>query len=108
MVKYGVKEVKDNRLSLSLLAQAATYQLRAKLPEPINRWTAECMAQKLFSGIDGDIRVCNDTILVTFYNAPEVERLKKHYEQLPKKLEMEGIDPRVPWLYDFKVDFRFR
>lgn len=74
----------------------------------INNWTAESMAQKLFSGIDGDIRVKGDTIIVTFYNAPDANVLKEHYENLPQKLEAEGIDPKVPWLYNFKVDFRFK
>ncbi len=68
------------------------------------------MARKLFNGIDGDLRVKDDTIIVTFYNAPQADTLKDHYINLPQKqkLETEGIDPRVPWLYNFKVDFRFK
>jgi len=27
---------------------------------------------------------------------------------LPAKLRAEKIDPRVPWLYGFMVDYRFR
>jgi hypothetical protein len=27
---------------------------------------------------------------------------------LPEKLEAEGVNPKVPWLYNFKVDFRFK
>ena len=50
----------------------------------------------------------NDTIMITFYNAPRADILKKHYIDLPQQLEAEGIDPRVPWLYDFKLDFRFK
>ena len=69
---------------------------------------AESMAQKLFSDIDGDIRVKDDTITITCYNAPDAHALKKGYENLPCKLEREGSDPRVPWLYSFKVDFRFK
>jgi hypothetical protein len=35
---------------------------------------------------------CNglDTIIVTFYNAPEANTLKEHYIDLPQKLETEG------------------
>ena len=66
------------------------------------------VAADFFSGIDGDLRVKDDTIIVTFYNAPETNILKEHYVNLPKKLEADGVDPRVPWLYNFKVDFRFR
>jgi len=96
------------KLSMALIAQAAIYQLRQKLPGDINNWTAVSMARKLFNGIDGDLRVKDDTIIVTFYNAPQADTLKDHYINLPQKLEAEGIDPRVPWLYNFKVDFRFK
>jgi hypothetical protein len=27
---------------------------------------------------------------------------------LPQILEREKVDPRIPWLYNFKLDFRFR
>lgn len=94
------------RLSLALIAQAATYQLRQKLPENMKNWTAQSLAQKLFAGIDGDIRVRDDMIVVTLYNAPNY--IKEHYENLPQKLQAEGINPKIPWLYDFKLDFRFR
>ena len=54
------------------------------------------------------MRVDGDTIIVTYYNAPEADRLREHYEDLPAKLRAEKVDPRVPWLYGFKVDYRFR
>jgi hypothetical protein len=93
---------------MALIAQGAIYELRQKLPEKLKHWTAESLARKFFGGIDGDIRVKRDTILVTLYNAPEAAFLNKHYGNMPKRLEEEGIDPRVPWLYDFKIDFRFK
>ena len=52
--------------------------------------------------------VDGQTIQVTYYNAPEAERLRRHYEDLPAKLKAEQIDPRIPWLYGFRLDFRFR
>lgn len=100
-IRYG-------KMSLALIAQAATYELRRKLPEPFNRWDSMHLAQALFAKIDGDIRVKNDTIIVTCYNVPNELNLKNTYQNLPAKLESEGINPRVPWLYDFKLDFRFK
>ena len=100
-IRYG-------KMSLALLAQAATYQFRQKLPKPYNRWNAKHLSDAVFSKIDGDIRVKNDTIIVTCYNVPEELDLKKHFENLPEKLKTEGIDPRVPWLYNFKINFRFK
>jgi len=52
-------------------------------PPPYRSWDAQHMAKDLFKGIDGDVRVCEDTILVTLYNAPNVEQLRQHYEHLP-------------------------
>jgi hypothetical protein len=59
--------------------------------------------------LEGDVGVDEGTtIVVTYYNAPHVERLQEAYAGLPAKLSADGIDPRIPWLYDFKLDFRFR
>jgi len=91
-----------------MLAQAATYELRKKLPKPYNRWNSKHLADAVFSKMDGDIKVKNDTIIVTFYNAPEELNLQNNYQDLPSKLIAEGIDPRIPWLFDFKLDFRFK
>ena len=44
-----------------------------------------------------------DTIVVTYYNAPNSDLMKKHYENMPEKLSSEGIKPTIPWLYDFKL-----
>jgi hypothetical protein len=100
-VRYG-------HMSLALLAQAAIEQLRQRLGPPFADWNATHFARNLFEGFDGDIRVSHDTILVTYYKAPNVERLRRHYEHLPEKLAREGINPDIPWLYNFKVDFRFK
>ncbi len=100
-IRYG-------KMSLALLAQAATYELRKKLPKPYNRWNSTHLAEALFTKMDGDIRVKDDTIIVTCYNAPNELNLQQHYQGLPNRLIREGINPKVPWLYDFKLDFRFK
>ena len=100
-VRYG-------KMSLALLAQAATYELRKKLPQPYNRWNSTHLAEAVFIKMDGDIRVKDDTIIVTCYNAPKELNLKEHYQNLPGRLIKEGINPKIPWLYDFKLDFRFK
>ncbi len=56
----------------------------------------------------GYLKVRNDTIIVTLYNVPDELNLRRYYENLPEKLEKECIDPRVPWMYNFKLDFRFK
>lgn len=100
-IRYG-------QMTLALLAQAAIHQLRTRLGEPVCGWDANHLAKDLFRGLEGDVRVQEDTILVTYYNAPNEAQLRAHYENLPQKLCAQNINPQVPWLYGFKLDFRFR
>lgn len=100
-VRYG-------HMTMALLAQAAIHELRNRLGTPFRDWSADHMPKNLFGGLDGDIRVSEETIIVTYYNAPRSLRLGEHLEHLPQKLCQEDIDPHIPWLYNFKLDFRFR
>jgi hypothetical protein len=95
-------------MSLALLAQAATYELRRQLPKPYDRWNATHLADAVLGKIDGDIRVKDDTIIVTCYDAPKELNLHENYSDLPARLMSEGINPNIPWLYNFKLDFRFK
>jgi len=96
------------QLTMALIAQAALHQLRQRLGEPYQDWEAGRLSKLLLQGLDGDIRVDDNTVLVTFYNAPNAERLRQHYENLPHKLQAEHVNPTVPWLYGYKLDFRFK
>jgi hypothetical protein len=96
------------KMSMALLAQAAIHQMRQRLGQPFCHWDATHLARDIFGALEGDVRVKDDTILVTYYNAPHQKRLRQHYENLPAKLRQEGIDPTLPWLYGFQLDFRFR
>jgi hypothetical protein len=100
-IRYG-------HMTMSLLAQAAVYQLRQRLGQPEAAWGCRSVAEKLLAGLEGDVRVVEDTIVVSYYNAPNVAALQRACANLPAKLSAEGIDPRIPWLYGFKLDFRFR
>ena len=100
-IRYG-------QMTMALLAQAAIHQLRQRLGEPINGWDANHLSKDLFQGLDGDVRVKRDTIVVTYYNAYNQDLLRTHYENFPDKLAADHLDPHVPWLYGFKLDFRFK
>ena len=100
--------IRSGQMTLALLAQTVSHQLRQRLGAPFNQWDAVHFAQDLFTGLEGDVRVHKDTVLVTYYNAPKAELWKNHFENLPRQLETEGVDPRIPWLYNFKLDFRFK
>jgi hypothetical protein len=100
--------IRHAQMSMALIAQAALHQFRERLGEPYASWDAKHLAGAVLNGIDGDIRVWDDTIVVTFYNAPNVEQLRRHYEGLPAQLSAEHVDPHIPWLYNYKLDFRFK
>ena len=100
--------IRQGQMTMALLAQAVIHQLRQRLGAPFNQWDSVHLARDLFGGLEGDVRVHHDTILVTYYNAHQAQPWKAHFENLPQRLEEEGVDPRVPWLYNFKLEFRFK
>jgi len=100
--------VRAGQMSLALVTQTLIHQLRTRLGEPFATWDSRHLAQELFSGLEGDLRVEQDTLVVTYYNAPNAALWKQHFEDLPRQLETAGVAPKIPWLYDFKLDFRFK
>ncbi len=100
-IRYG-------QMTMALIAQAVLHRLRRRLGKPYCEWDAGHLARSLLAGLEGDVRVSGNTIVVTYYNASNAERLREHYEHLPERLSAEHIDPHIPWLYDFELDFRFR
>ena len=99
-IRYG-------KLALDMMGQAATFGLCRQLKGTYKTWNAEHLSGEMLAWIDGDIRVKDDTIIVTFYGAPD-HLDRSHYTNLPSILKAENIDPRIPWLYNFKLDFRFK
>jgi hypothetical protein len=94
-------------MSMALLAQAAFDQMRQRPCQPFCHLDATHLAREIIGALKGDVRVKDDTILVTYYNAPHQKRLRQHYENLPAKLRQEGIEPTLPWLYALQLEFRF-
>lgn len=100
-IRYG-------QMTMALVAQAAIHQFRSRIGAPEKDWDAAHLAKACFRGLEGDIRVNDQTIVVTYYNAPDADRFRAQYEGLPDRLKNDGVDPRIPWLYGFQLDFRFR
>lgn len=76
--------IRHGQMTLALIAQTVIHQLRQRLGDPFSHWDANHFADNLFGGLDGDVRVEDDRIVVTYYNAPNADRLKTHYERLPE------------------------
>ena len=100
--------VRLGQMSLALVAQAVIHQLRRRLGAPYQQWDSPHLARDFFSGLEGDLRVEGDTLIVTYYNAAGAQSWKQHFENLPALLRQEKVDPHIPWLYNFKLDFRFK
>jgi hypothetical protein len=100
-IQYG-------KMTMALFAQAANFMLRQRIGLPMAEWDASHLARDFFRALEGDIRVKHDTIIVTYYNARNAESIKSHYENLPERLTAEGIQPTIPWLYNYKLNFRFK
>lgn len=66
------------------------------------------LAEQVLTNMEGDLRVKDDTIIVTFYRDHHQLDLARHYQNLPQILASEGVNPKIPWLFDFKLDFRFK
>jgi hypothetical protein len=77
--------IRSGHMTMALLAQTVIHQLRSRRGEPASPWEASHLAHDVFLGLDGDVRVAHNTSIVTSYNAPNVEHLRKHYEHLPEK-----------------------
>ena len=99
-IRYG-------KLALAMMAQAALYQFRKNLNHDYRKWDAEHLANEVFAWSDGDIKAKGDTIIITFYGSPKHIN-PKDYINLPLILKKEGFDPRVPWLFNYKIDFNFK
>jgi hypothetical protein len=95
-------------MTMARSAQAAIDHLRKRLAPPAASWDAKHLAQADFAGREADVRVDGDTIVVTDDTAPVGDDLRQHDEDLPAKLRDEGIDPRIPGLDGFELDFGFR
>jgi hypothetical protein len=100
-IKYG-------KQTLALLAQAATNQIKNKLPQEFKSNTAESFAKNILTNMEGDIKVKDDKIIVTYYGGHEKLNLKTHFENIEQQLINQGINPNIPWLLDYKLDFRFK
>ena len=81
------------KMTMALIAQVTIHQVKKKLPKPYTDWTADYLAKSIFCGIDGDLKIKDNTIIVALYNVPKSLNFKQHHENLPEKLLEERIEP---------------
>ena len=100
-IRYG-------HMTMALLAQTVIHQFRERLGAPFATWDAKHLSSEVFRGLVGNLRVRENRLLVTYYNAPNREQLRAQYQGLPANFRAKGVDPHIPWLYGFELDFCFR
>jgi hypothetical protein len=101
-------EQEDYRQESSGSLQVERRDTLRQLPDNSGGDKGKHLAKDVLRGLEGDVRVTDKALIVTYYNAPEAERFRGHYQDLPARLRAEGIDPHLPWLYGYQLDFRFR
>jgi len=89
-IRYG-------HMTMALVAQAVLHQLRRRLAAPLSSWDAKHLAKDLLQSLEGDVRVSGNSIVVTYYNAPQTEIFREHDEHLPQKLQAAQVAPQIPW-----------
>ena len=101
-IRYG-------HMTLALVAQTVVVKLNRNLGTLPGIWTPPT-SLRTSSAVWKGTCACRTgmTIVVTYYNAPNLEQLRQHYEHLPAKLTAQKVNPSIPWLYNFKLDFRFK
>ena len=74
-------------MTMALIAQAAIDGLRKRLAPPAASWDAEHLAKAYFAGLEGDVRVDTNTIIVTYYNAPDADNDARALRELACQVE---------------------
>ena len=99
-IRYG-------QMTLALISQAVLHRVRQQLGDPQASWDADRFARNFMQRLEADVRVTTDnTILVTYYNAPK--ELETSYGGLASKLKQEGVPNSIPWLFGYRLDMRFK
>ncbi len=113
-VKYNCNVAGEQFFPLEPIVKARGWPLKASAQKKVcsilwaaspGRFFLQGMVRPVAEGI---LWVEDDTVIVTYYRDHEKLGLKQHYQNLPQKLQSQGINPKIPWLFDFKLDFRFK
>lgn len=102
------QNIRFGKMSLALLAQAAVFQFKSRLPLEYQKVSESTIAEKYLRNAFGDIKIKDDKVIVTFYNMASEVAENPFYNGLSENLAARGIDPRIPWLHGFKPEFRFK
>ena len=94
-------------LSLRLLAFQALDNLRKDLGAAYRNKTPRLIHREFIDGVQGTVQLRRDTIEVSVYGFEHQRAAAKTLTDYDAKLEAKGIDPRIPWLGNRRLRFKF-
>ena len=94
-------------LSLRLLAFQALDNFRKDLGAAHRNKTPRLIHREFVDGVQGRAQLRRDTIEVSIYGFEHQRAAAKTLTDHDAKLEAKGVDPRIPWLGNRRLRFKF-
>ena len=94
-------------LSLRLLAFHAMDNFRNDLGPDYRKKTPELIYREFVSSVHGKIQLRGDVIEVTIFGFEHENAAAAILSGLDEKLEKANVDPRIPWLGNRRIRFKF-
>ncbi len=94
-------------LSLRLLSFHMVDNFRHDLGPTYKNKTPEIIHREFVNGVQGRVQLCGDIIEVSVYGFEHVDAVAAIMSNLDEKLENAGLDPRIPWLGNRRLRFKF-
>lgn len=94
-------------LSLRLLAFHVLDNFRHDLGPGYSYKTPELIHRELIDGVQGRVQLHGEVITVNIYGFKHDRAVASIFTNLDAKLESSNVDPRVPWLGNRRLEFKF-
>jgi hypothetical protein len=94
-------------LSLRILAFNALDNFRNDLGSEHSHKTPETIFREFINGVQGRVELRGDKIIVNVYGFQQDKTVAAIMNNLESKLEKSNVDPRIPWLGNRKLEFKF-
>jgi len=94
-------------LSLRLFAYHVMDNFRHDLGDPYRNHTPELIHREFVDGIQGRVQLRTDVIEISVYGFQHQAAVQSILTNADKKLEQADVDPRIPWLGNRSLRFKF-
>ena len=95
-------------LTLRLVAHHLMDNFRMNLASKFAKMTPELIHRHFIRGVQGKVQLKKEQIHIDIYGFRHQAMVKNIFTNLENKLLAKGIDPRVPWLNNYKLHFEFK